>query len=190
MDNPLPDNIFIAGQMGSGKDFIARRLIEELGYTKLAWAAPLYEAVAEEAGIPLPQLLLNKAQYRHRLQSLGEERRKDDPDYWVKRWAERRAEIPGPVVVPDTRYHNEALYAMSIAGLVIRVWVPHWVRVQRLSERDGQYNEEWDNHPSERHIPVLPAHLDIPGDLPPDRIVATIQMGYNALVQFLLKVSR
>jgi len=61
---------------------------------------------------------------RRLLQEYGTEvRRHDDPDYWVKRYAEAATKLER-VVTPDVRFLNEAAAVRALGGLVVRVVRP------------------------------------------------------------------
>lgn len=176
----LPDNIFIAGKMGAGKDTIAATLVEN-GFTRLAFADALKEELAETLGVTVDEINRNKATYRAELQKLGAARRVEDESYWIQRWLARRTQINGPVVCPDVRYLNEALFAIELGGLVVRVVVPEAERIARLVRREGRYDPRWAEHESEIAISSLPVHAEIPGDLAPEHRVPTLAAVYATL---------
>ena len=54
------------------------------------------------------------------LQNYGTEvRRRDDPEYWVKRWKESLPD--GNVLVDDVRFLNEAKAVRDAGGIVVRI---------------------------------------------------------------------
>lgn len=139
------DIISISGKIGAGKDVIAQRLVSHHGYVRRGWADTLKHEIAArlprtlEAYVravyparaayePLDAIvhdLLWKnrdAVTRALLQEWGTElRRADDPDYWVKAWAKN---LPPRVVVPDTRFQNEADQVRLLGGSLWRVIRP------------------------------------------------------------------
>jgi len=69
---------------------------------------------------------------RRLLQEYGTEvRRHDDPDYWVKRYAEAATKLER-VVTPDVRFLNEAAAVRALGGLVVRVVRPGHVSATKL----------------------------------------------------------
>jgi hypothetical protein len=141
----VPDIISISGRIGAGKDVIAGHLVEKYGYVRRGWA----DALKLEVAARLPRTLEAYVRYgypgrlhtepvgaiihdllwAHRdhvtralLQEWGTElRRADDPDYWVKAWAR---DLPPKVVVPDTRFQNEADTVQRLGGRLWRVVRP------------------------------------------------------------------
>ena len=178
----LPDNIFLVGKMASGKDFIAARLVEEAGFTRLAFADALRAEVAEHLGISVDELNAKKASLRPLLQQWGIARRRDDDYYWIRRWAERRAKIAGPVVCSDCRFPNEARYGLRSGALLVRVKTPDGVRERRLRQRDGAFDPAWFTHPSELHVDSLPVQAEISGEMPAEFYVPALAEVYRSLL--------
>lgn len=160
VDIQLPRTLFLCGKMGVGKDYVAAQFVER-GYTRLAFADALKREAALHLGITVAELNARKAEFRFLLQDWGTDRRKQEPDYWVRRWAEARALIDGPVVNTDTRFPNEASYALESGGFLVRLNAPLLVRKRRLMQRDGDYNPAWSAHIGETGIDLLPAHADL-----------------------------
>ena len=183
MDYPLPRNIFLAGKMGAGKDYVAARLCEDAGFTRLAFADALKREVAEDAGITVEELNRRKAEFRPRLQWWGVNKRETvSPDYWVNRWEGARALISGPVVVTDARFLNEALYGFKIGALVVIVDTPESVRIERLLARDGNFDPATLTHSSELGIDTMPCHLKVSGEEPACVYVPMLSAGYTTLL--------
>lgn len=178
----LPDTIFITGYAGSGKDTLGMALVKYAGFTRLSFADALKEEVADHLGITVVELNARKAEFRQLLQEWGTRKRDGDEDYWVKEWYRRRVLIGGPVVCSDMRYPNEAFFGLEIGGLLLRVVVSEEERIARLKERDGRFDPRWGNHPSELHIPNLPVHAVVPGDLPEECQVPVIAAVYSSLL--------
>jgi hypothetical protein len=158
----------IVGKIRHGKDAIAQHLAARWGFTVLPFAGALKEevlarmprtlAAIHRLNPPCPvcgptremgPACLRRDVYdtkppgiRELLQEYGSEvRRGDDPDYWVDRWAERAAEIPGKIAVPDVRFHNEALRVIMSGGVLIKVVRPNYGEVSdHVSER---LSDEW-----------------------------------------------
>lgn len=180
----LPD-VALCGLMGTGKDFIGQQLIQDLGYTRIALADALKEEVACLRQITVEELVANKGKYRKDLQEVGVGRRQEDPDYWIKRWEERRALIDGPVVCTDTRFINEANYFRKIGAMLVKVSVPEPFRLDRLRELYGEeaLGPEVLNHASEREVVHITEDYLISGMLPAQSITPRLltRMGLHLL---------
>ena len=101
------------------------------------------------------------------LQDLGMDKRKEDPDYWVKAAMRKvvaiAAESPGTkiVFVPDTRFTNEARAIKFLGG---EIW-----RIERYTEYNTGVRVPYDNgltpeqkvHPSEIELDNWPFDLTI-----------------------------
>lgn len=177
----LPSTIFLTGEMGSGKDFVGNILVEQAGYTRLAFADALKEEMCLHFGITLAELTARKAEFRSRMQDWGKAKREADVDYWVKEWAKRRAAIDGPVVCTDMRFPNEADHAMQNHYFAARIKTPENVRIGRLRSRDGSFNPSWLNHPTEVHIPHLPVACELDGTGSPEYYIPAIASVYRFL---------
>lgn len=182
MELVLPTTILLCGKMGTGKTFVGQVLAEDYNFVQINFADAVKEEVAAHLGISLGELNARKAEYRPLLQRWGTEyRRAEDPNYWVKEWARRRALIDGPVVATDCRFPNEALHGIEAGALVLRVAVAEDERVRRMFARDGAYDPSWMGHQSEQNVSSLPVHAEIPGDLCRDDIAPFISHIYNYL---------
>lgn len=129
--------IGIGGKIGHGKDTIADFLVRAYGFKIVRMSDALKEEVLTrlprtlttfwsvynpERPVPTPALLrdmvFNRKPYgvRELLQEYGTEvRRADDPDYWVRRWAEEAVKYRH-VVAPDVRFFNEAKIVRDLGG--------------------------------------------------------------------------
>lgn len=123
----------IKGRAGSGKSTAARHLVEEHGYVRVAFAAPLRRLLAglglneEELNGSLkekPCAKLAGQTPRAAMQVIGSALRALDPDFFVKLHERAAREIEEPVVVDDCRYPNEAAYVRRFGGPVIEVIAP------------------------------------------------------------------
>lgn len=153
--------IGLHGRKQSGKDTIARYLISEYGFTKLAFADKLKEAVAnlfgmsleevdqfKEVGIddiPLVEINLqirNTTEWcfswREFLQRFGTEmgRNTFGEDFWVEIWHKALMEIGSstPVVVTDVRFENEAACVLVEGGWMVEVTRPGYISDGHASE--------------------------------------------------------
>ncbi len=162
-----PPNLILGlcGYAGVGKDTAARVLLDSFGFQRIAFAAPMRQALlALDPLVPvdpeespgdapvrvarLSQLatghgwgrLKENPEVRRLLQAVGTEvgRNLFDTDFWVK-LAERRLESTlsvGPVVFTDVRFPNEARLVKKYGGLLLRLERPGYGPVNdHLSDR-------------------------------------------------------
>ena len=135
----------LIGRKQSGKDTFAQRLVEEHGFTRLGFADPL-KALAEEMDpilfvaeldhepVRLSHLLSiftwdeakeRYAEVRQYLQNLGVAVRNNVVENaWIQALAERAYATPGPVVVTDCRFPNEAQWITGLGGETVRIKRP------------------------------------------------------------------
>lgn len=137
----------LIGKKRTGKDTFATVLVEQFGYTRVAFADPLRQAALELDPIvgrpalpgqlaPLSDVRLSDVvdvlgwekakdyvpEVRRILQRFGTESiRKIDPDFWITQALRTIDKIDGPVVVTDVRYENEAEAIKRLGGLLGRI---------------------------------------------------------------------
>lgn len=80
---------------------------------RIGFADALYEMARNEYGMKEKDSVL--------LQRLGSEKRAEDPDYWVNRLATRISSTTDILVIPDTRYRNEAAWIKAAGGYVLKI---------------------------------------------------------------------
>lgn len=124
--------IGLCGAAGAGKDTVAGHLAINHGFRVLAFASPLYEAVAAITGMTVNELRdrsrkeeviewLGKSP-RELLQLLGTEfgRGMIRDDIWIRRLM--MGVVPGKkYVVTDVRFDNEAEAIREAGGVIIEV---------------------------------------------------------------------
>ncbi|MFJ9671096.1 hypothetical protein ACIRP5_09960 [Streptomyces sp. NPDC101221] len=143
------------------------RLVQRFGYTRLAFADPLKDMVLEiNPWVPtspgvvvrLHRLIQDvgweyaKEQYpevRRILQYTGQSIRRETPGYWVSVLCNRLKEVPGPAVITDVRYPNEADALSALGFRMVRITRP------ALGEHDGSA------HISETALDDYPAPVTI-----------------------------
>lgn len=163
----------IAGKMGSGKDSIADILIRRFGFSRrsmadalrieASWMLDTMVAPVDcpdnvrtiiEFGYWEPDAVYIKPtppDIRILLQWVGQRRREQDEDYWIKqiRVAIRRdlSASTDSIVIPDIRFENEASLMREFSGEVWHVSrlcpsnVPH---AGHISERFADEYRKWD----------------------------------------------
>jgi hypothetical protein len=164
--------IGVTGHAQHGKDTVGKRLVEQWGYQKFAFADRLKSMalVLNPVIANLPFLRLADiverdgweeakrwTEVRRFLQVLGTEgvREHLGEDAWVNALdlAIARAGDPTNVVITDVRFPNEAKYIHEMNGTLIRV-------VRRNEDGSPFINGVMD-HPSERYVDRLPADFVI-----------------------------
>lgn len=161
------NTVFLLGEMTAGKDFFGSLLIER-GYTRIAFADALKEEVAAKHGVTVDELNADKAKYRPELQSHGAMRRKENINYWVDRFNDKRLRNPsGLAVCTDCRHLNEASYAVRDVenSLIIRIWTPWEVRQERIKTLYGSVPDDLHKHPSEVEVAQCPFNIRVLGNL-------------------------
>lgn len=133
----------LSGYARSGKDTVAARLVEEHGFTRLAFADPMREAlyrlnpkinIADVQGIHLAsavnglgweQVKAESPDARELLQRFGTEvvREMFGENFWVD-YTMHLAESLDKVVISDVRFKNEAEAIKAAGGVVWRVERP------------------------------------------------------------------
>lgn len=102
---------------------------------RIGFADALYEVARNEYGMTEKDAPL--------LQRIGHERRQQDENYWIKRAFEKILPTTDIVIIPDTRYKNEAVCIKDQGGYV--------VSVERYNQDGSRFiaNDRPANHPSE-----------------------------------------
>jgi hypothetical protein len=136
---PVADRIAFIGRARSGKDSAAARLVSAHGYTRVAFADPLKSlalsvdpVVSARCNVRLRETVechgweraKEDPEVRRVLQELGQGIRDLDPDFWIRQATARIKSTPGPVVVTDCRYRNEAAALKRLGFRIVRVQRP------------------------------------------------------------------
>ena len=114
--------IGISGKQLSGKDTFAKMLIEILGkdgilFDRIGLADALKQEYSNQKGISIKEIEQNKHLYRQDLIQLGQQRRNEDPYYWIDQVLSKE----GNIIVPDVRFQNEKQAIEANGGIVIRL---------------------------------------------------------------------
>lgn len=133
--------IGLCGAAGSGKGEVAGRLVQSMGFLELAFADPLYAAVAAITGKPVewlkdrvhkerPLPWCGGKSPRELLQLMGTEfgREMVHEDIWAMRTmravVESRAAGLRGVVITDVRFDNESVAIREEGGVILEVVRP------------------------------------------------------------------
>lgn len=148
---PSTPLVGLVGFPGTGKDAIAKVLVEDYGWLRVAFADALKADLCEidpdiHSVEHLDTCKRNDTYWRVRLQLHGEYVRKIDYDYWVNKAckAERAAFVTtglpyAGVVYTDVRYENEAEMICERGGFMVGVHRTGYDMVNdHISERNTQ----------------------------------------------------
>lgn len=193
-------NIAIVGKMGSGKSSLANYLVDVHKYTRVANAGAL-KTLAEMAYGPIDKgktyritkphfippgfggaSLVGETEYRDTevsgreiLQGIGQTLKEFDRDIWLKAMERSMMEHTGPFVCDDTRFKFEAEWLKARGWLVVSLYVPTEVRMERYKNLYGRYpTEEEMNHPSETEVYDIDYDLLLTTTVPVPELVEQI----------------
>ena len=132
--------IGFTGKVGVGKTTIARMLVDEKFFIKLAFDTPLKRAMVELTGMDISHFTdpvlkeeeirgLNGLTPRILMQKFGTEFIRDmiDPDFWIWRMDKHLTQIEQHnksrrhIVIDDVRFNNEAELVRKRGGLLIHL---------------------------------------------------------------------
>ena len=120
--------IIFSGKQLSGKDCVAKMLLEKLpNFKRIGLGDAIKLEYAEQKGLTLEEIEKNKATYRPDLIALGNKRRSEDKDYWIK----KVIDYPQNIVVPDVRMKRELEIFKQANAFTIRVNAPLEIRQSR-----------------------------------------------------------
>ena len=110
--------IVFSGKQLSGKDCIAKLLLAYLpDFRRIGIGDAIKLEYMEHTGLSLEEIDKNKAIYRADLIELGQRRRAEDKDYWLK----KVIDLPYNILVPDMRMQRELEMLRSANAFTIRV---------------------------------------------------------------------
>lgn len=145
--------IGLVGRARSGKNTIARYLVDHHGWTTLAFADPIRQVLSGmdpylSSGVRLSDVLelhggwsgAKHSEYggeiRVLLQRLGTEGvRELDPRFWAKQMEARIENVPGPAIITDIRFENEATLVRNLGGKLVMVTRPNYPRLVHATEQ-------------------------------------------------------
>lgn len=141
--------IILSGKQYSGKDTLAKILLENLtNFKRIGLGDAIKIEYGEQKGLSFEEIEQNKAQYRQDLINLGNKRRSEDKDYWIK----KVIKMPGNIIVPDVRVKRELEFFKEANAFTIRVEASRETRSQRgqlvgetdVTEVDLDDIKDWD----------------------------------------------
>lgn len=120
--------IVLSGKQYSGKDTVAKILLENLtNFKRIGLGDAIKLEYSEKTDIPFEEIEKNKHLYRQDLINLGNKRRSEDKDYWIKKVISQ----PGNIIVPDVRVKRELEFFKAENAFTIRVEASRETRSQR-----------------------------------------------------------
>ena len=120
----------LSGPRACGKSTIAKHLVNNHGYTRIAFA----DALRDIAGCAGDQFIDD----RDYLARLGATLREMLPGFLLQVVSQRVAAIDGPVVIEDIRFPTEFEFCKSIGAVTIRFEISREEQLNRLASRDGK----------------------------------------------------
>ena len=126
--------IALSGPRACGKSTIAKHLVNNHRYTRIAFADALRD-IAAVAGSDF----INDRLY---LARLGEKLRAQVPDFLLQAVKNRLQSIQGNVVIEDIRFPAEIEFCKSILATTIRLEIPIETQRERIANRDGMVGIE------------------------------------------------
>lgn len=141
--------IILSGKQYSGKDTVAKILLQNLiDFKRIGLGDAIKIEYSEKTGISFEEIEKNKHLYRQDLINLGNKRRSEDSDYWIK----KVISMPGNIIVPDVRVKRELEFFDEANAYKIRVEASRETRSQRgqlvgetdITETDLDNITSWD----------------------------------------------
>lgn len=120
--------IIFSGKQYSGKDTVAKILLEEMpDYKRCAMGDIIKLVYGSQKGLTYEEIEKNKPIYRQDLIDLGNWGRSIDQDYWLKKIISQ----PGNIIVTDVRVQHEYDIFKAAGAIAIRVDASRETRAQR-----------------------------------------------------------
>ena len=128
--------IAISGKMGSGKSFLAEKLVNNFNFKKISFADRVKELATELFGM--------KEKDRSLLINLGTKMREIDPKVWINSVIRHCNNFGScDVVVDDLRMKNEYETLKADNWLFVKIQIDEDLRNSRLKYK---YQENYDKH--------------------------------------------
>jgi dephospho-CoA kinase len=142
--------IGIIGKLGAGKTFAAQYLIDVYGFQRISLATPIKHIMAEYLGV----YDKTDPRYRKLVQKVGTDWfRSEEPDVWINYMIKTVQENPDiNYVCDDVRFLNEATKLIKDGWLLIYLKCDDEIRIERCKKRDGTFDYNTLNHPSETGV--------------------------------------
>lgn len=152
--------IALFGKMRSGKDTVGKILIDEYGFTRVAFGDGIKKIIDEY----FPEAWENGKPRFHYLH-IGQELRKLNPDVWVNSLLKRVEEIrlqnllingdSTSFVVTDGRQHNEAIKLKEQGYTIVLVETDETTRIERMIQAGDNFSMEMLRHDTELQVDLI-----------------------------------
>lgn len=120
--------IVFSGKQFCGKDTVAKILLQKFtNFKRIGLGDAIKIEFGEKHGLSFEEVEANKSKYRPELQALGNARRAEDADYWIK----KIIDLPYDIIVPDIRVQSEYDYFNKAGAFKIRVNASKETRAKR-----------------------------------------------------------
>lgn len=148
----------VLGRSGAGKDTFADYLVEERGFTKMAFTEPLYEMARTYFGM--------QEKNRFLLQDLGNAMRGINPRVFVDLLKKRVESTQGNIIVTDVRQKHEFDMLKELGFTFVHINTSIENRAERISKRDNtvvgpEYLDRMENNPAETGCDAFKWYGDI-----------------------------
>ncbi len=120
--------IIISGKQYSGKDTVAKILLERLSnFSRIGIGDAIKYEYAKKNGLTFDEIIENKHLYRTGLIELGNWGRSQNPDYWLN----SLIEMENDIIVPDIRVEHEIDVFKRQGAFLLRVEASREARSKR-----------------------------------------------------------
>jgi hypothetical protein len=124
----------LVGAIRTGKDSVANFLSETRGFVQIAFA----DQIKEEFGISkedfeAAKIAGNIEELRDKLWTFSADKKKEDPNYFIKKVTEKTEQLEQSVIITDIRTEEELIAFYNIDSRINRVY---WVRGDHTQEID------------------------------------------------------
>lgn len=136
--------IVISGKQYSGKDTLAKILLEKLsGFSRIGIGDAIKIEYGKKRGLTFDEIESQKHLYRADLIELGNWGRSIDSDYWLKNLADMNN-----IIVPDVRVEHELDFFKEMGAFLVRVESSIENRAKRgvLTSADDNTETALDNY--------------------------------------------
>lgn len=136
--------IILSGKQFCGKDTVAKILLEIFpDFRRIGLGDAIKLEYGEREGLTLEEIERHKPLYRQDLIELGNQRRAQDSDYWIK----KVIALEGNIIVPDVRMKRELEFFKEADAFKIRVECERENRAKRgvLKSENDQTETDLDN---------------------------------------------
>lgn len=150
--------VALVGKMRSGKDTVAKYLMDDYGFKKFYFAKGIEEIILKY----FPNAFDN-GKPRQYYQHIGQQLRVLDQDVWIN-YLLNEVEIlkdPINIVVTDMRQVNEAERLKKEGFTIIKVVADEKIRIDRILKSGDKFNAEDLHHETELQVDLINADITV-----------------------------